>query len=114
LLEVPGHDWHDNVLQGWPPVPAAWPPCVPAGLPNRPPATPREKFDIYRPNLDWAVENGLDFYSPALHPASIFRFEPEATWVEMLVTHSVGIGMTPVTMGQFAGAWRAAHPPAGR
>ncbi len=111
LLEVPGHDWHDNVLNGWPPLRSAWPPCVPAGLPNRMPETPREKFEIYRPNLDWAVENKLAFYSPALHPFSIHQFEPAATWVEMLLTHARDIGMHGETMTQFADRWRGENPP---
>jgi peptidoglycan/xylan/chitin deacetylase (PgdA/CDA1 family) len=111
LLEIPGHDWHDNVLSGYNIVPAAWPPCVPAGLPNRPPETPREKFEVYRPNLDWCVENQAAFYSPALHPFSIRRFEPEGTWVEMLLRHAQEIGMNALTMSDFAAQWRAQNRP---
>ena len=107
LLEVPGHDWHDNVLSGWPPVPAAWPPCVPAGMPNQPPRTPEEKFAVYRPNMEWCVENRAAFYSPALHPWSIRKFDPSGSWVEMMLRHTLAIGMTPMSMPDFAERFRS-------
>lgn len=111
LLEVPGNDWHDNVLQGWPYLPAAWPPCVPSGLPARPPRTPEEKFEIYRPNMEWAVAHGLDSYAPPLHTWATKRFEPEATWLEMLLHHARSLGMEVMTLTQFADAWRSRNPP---
>lgn len=106
LMELPVHDWHDNVLQGWPHLSSAWPPCVPAGLPNRVPETPEEKFQVYRPNMQWASDNDIELYSPAFHPFAINRFEPEATYLEKILRYALELGMTPLTQTQFARQWR--------
>lgn len=101
LLEVPANDWHDNVLNGWPPLAAAWPPCVPSGLPAHPPTTAEEKFAVYRPNLEYSLEQGLELYSPGLHPFSIYRFDPEPRWVELLLRHVMELKVPVKTMSRF-------------
>ena len=96
LLELPSHDWHDNVLKGFAAVPCMWPPVLPWGLPNRPPRTPQEEFEYYRAALNGAVEAGITYYSPVLHPWSIFQFDPEARALELILEEVARLGM-PIT-----------------
>lgn len=96
LLELPAHDWHDNVLKGHPPLICMWPPVLPWGYPARAPQTPEEEFEIYRRGLHGARELGMTFYSPAMHPWSVYRFSPEARTVALILDEVARIGV-PVT-----------------
>lgn len=96
LLELPAHDWHENVLKGHNPVPCMWPPVLPWGYPSRPPRTPEEEFEVYRRSLHAVSEMSLTYYSPPMHPWSVYRFNPEARTVALMLEEVRRIGM-PVT-----------------
>jgi len=96
LLELPAHDWHENVLKGHSPVPCAWPPLLPWGYPSQAPRTPEEEFEVYRKGLHGAAERGMTYYSPPMHPWSIYRFNPEARTVALILEEVARIGM-PIT-----------------
>jgi peptidoglycan/xylan/chitin deacetylase (PgdA/CDA1 family) len=98
LLELPGHDWHDNVLKGYGAVPAFWPPIFPWGLPRNPPETPEEEFEkVYRHSIDYAIEQDLTYYSPIMHPWSIYRFNKEAKTIDLILSHAKKRGMEFLT-----------------
>ena len=96
LLELPAQDWHENVLKGHNPVPCMWPPVLPWGYPSRPPQTPEEEFAVYRTSLDGVAEMDLTYYSPPMHPWSIYRFNPEARTVALILEEVRRMDM-PVT-----------------
>lgn len=101
LLELPGHDWHDNVLKGYGSVPALWPPIFPWGLPNRPPKTPEEEFEtVYRHSIDHAIQQKLGYYSPIMHPWSIYRFNKEAKTIDLILSYAKRLGMEFLTYRQ--------------
>jgi len=87
LFELPGHDWHDNVLKGYSQVPVMWPPIFPWGIPRRTPKTPQEEFKVYKASIDYAIKNNLTYYSPIFHPWSIFRFNQKAKTVDLLLDY---------------------------
>ena len=98
LLELPGHDWHDNVLKGYGVVPAFWPPIFPWGLPSKPPETPEEEFEkVYRHSIDYAIEQNLTYYSPIMHPWSIYRFNKEAKTIDLILSYAKERGMELLT-----------------
>ena len=98
LLELPGHDWHDNVLKGYGSVPAFWPPIFPWGLPSKPPETPEEEFEkVYRHSIDYAIEQDLTYYSPIMHPWSIYRFSKEAKTIDLILSYAKERGMEFLT-----------------
>lgn len=99
LLELPGHDWHDNVLKGYNFCPTAWPPSLPWGYPERPPQTPEEEAAIYRKGLDYAVAHGASYYSPIMHPWSIYRFHRDAETVGLMLAHARDKGMRMLNFG---------------
>ncbi len=88
LLELPGHDWHDNVLKGYNFCPITWPPELPWGYPKAPPSTPQEEFAVYKKGLDYAVENHLTYYSPIFHPWSVYRFNSDAETIGLLLEYA--------------------------
>jgi peptidoglycan/xylan/chitin deacetylase (PgdA/CDA1 family) len=96
LLELPAQDWHENVLKGHNPVPCMWPPVLPWGYPSQPPQTPEEEFAVYRASLHGVAEMALTYYSPPMHPWSIYRFNTEARTVALMLEEVRRIGM-PVT-----------------
>ncbi|UCH35572.1 MAG: polysaccharide deacetylase family protein [Armatimonadota bacterium] len=96
LLELPAQDWHENVLKGHSPVPCTWPPILPWGYPSQAPKTPEEEFEVYRKSLHGVVEMDLTYYSPPMHPWSVYRFNPEARTVELILEEVGRLGM-PVT-----------------
>jgi len=96
LLELPAQDWHENVLKGHNPVPCMWPPVLPWGYPNRPPQTPQEEFEVYRKSLHGVRGLNLPYYSPPMHPWSIYRFNPQARTVELILEEVESLGM-PIT-----------------
>lgn len=93
LVELPAHTWHENVLKGYSPVPAFWPPILPYGLPRFPPRTPEEEFQIHRLGMEHALAEELIHFSPAMHPWSIYRFNSEARTVDLVLEHAGRIGM---------------------
>ncbi len=97
LLEIPLQYWHDNVLKGYTAVATAWPPVVPWGLPEAPPETPEEEFAVWRLGAEYVVDQGLRIYMPTLHPWSIYRMDPEARTIELLLDHVRGVGMEIVS-----------------
>jgi len=76
LLELPGHSWHDNVLKGYTEHPIIWPSPPGFSYPPRPPRTAQEEFEVYRREIDYAIEVGFTYYSPVLHPWSLCRIDP--------------------------------------
>jgi peptidoglycan/xylan/chitin deacetylase (PgdA/CDA1 family) len=100
MLEVPAHDWHENVLKGHNPAPVAWPPRVPWGYPPREPRTPEEEFAAFRRGLDWAIEHDAYFYSPAMHPWSVYRFNPQARTLDLLFGYLREQGLPFVTVSE--------------
>lgn len=88
LLELPGHDWHDNVLKGYAKVPTLWPPIFPWSIPQRIPETSEEEFGIHKPSIDYAIEQKLIYYSPVFHPSTIYRFDPEAGTIDLLLRYA--------------------------
>jgi len=96
LLELPAQDWHENVLKGHNPVPCMWPPVLPWGYPSQPPQTPEEEFEVYRRSLCAVAEMNLAYYSPPMHPWSVYRFNPEARTIELILQEVRRIGM-PIT-----------------
>lgn len=109
LLELPGHDWHDNVLKGYNFCPTAWPPSLPWGYPERPPRTPAEEAAIYEKGIDYAVGHGATYYSPILHPWSTFRFNRDAETVALLLDHARVKGMEIQNFGMQYREYAAAH-----
>ena len=87
MLEIPAHDWHENVLKGHNAAPIAWPPPFPWGYPNHAPKTPEEEFEVYKHGIDWAAEHDAFFYSPPMHPWSVYRFNPEAKTLDLLLAY---------------------------
>jgi len=85
MLELPAHDWHENVLKGHNLVPCHWPPVLPWGYPSLPPKTPQEEFEVYRKSLHGVLELGMTYYSPPMHPWSVYRFNAEARTVELIL-----------------------------
>jgi len=88
LLELPGHDWHDNVLKGYARVPMVWPPIFPWAVPRGIPQTPKEEFEVYKASIDYAIKHGLTYYSPIFHPWSIYRFNPAAKTIDFLLGYA--------------------------
>lgn len=99
LLELPGHGWHDNVLNGFfnqgPCLP--WPPALPWGVPDRVPRTPEEEFEVQMTWLRRASDLGLDYFSPVYHPHSIYRKSPACETIERLLCHVVDRGIPTTT-----------------
>ena len=101
LLEMPGHDWHDNVLKGYGSVPTPWPPIFPWGLPNKPPETSEEEFEeVYKHSIDYAIEQNLTYYSPITHPWSVYRFNKEAKTIDLILSYAKERGMEFLTYKQ--------------
>jgi peptidoglycan/xylan/chitin deacetylase (PgdA/CDA1 family) len=100
MLEVPAHDWHENVLKGHNAAPIAWPPPLPWGYPRHAPTTPAEEFAVYRSGVDWAREHDLFFYSPAMHPWSVYRFNAQAKTLDLLLSYVRERKMPMVTVTQ--------------
>ena len=100
LLEIPGHTWHENVLKGYNPVTALWPPILPYGFPNRPPQTPEEEAAVHRQGMEHAVEKGLLYFSPPMHPWSLYRFNAEAKTVDLVLQDAERLGMPTATASE--------------
>jgi hypothetical protein len=89
LLELPGHDWHDPAVVGLtPPRLVPWPPVFPWGYPSKLPKNAREEFEVYKPAMDYSVDNKLFYYSPVLHPWSIYMFDKKCEIVDLLLSHA--------------------------
>ena len=87
LLELGLHAWHDNVLTGQPFV-THWPPVLPWGNPSRLPTTAEEVYQAYAPGIDYIVQHNLLTYVPCFHPWSIYRLDPQAKQIELLLQHA--------------------------
>jgi len=103
LLELPGHSWHDNVLKGYTEHPIIWPPPPGFSYPPRPPRTAQEEFEVYRREIDYAIEVGFTYYSPVLHPWSLCRIDPGARTVELLLSYAESRGMPIMSFVQMYG-----------
>lgn len=110
IAELPAHDWHDNVLKGYNFCPTAWPPSLPWGYPEKPPQTPQQEAAIYRKGMDYAVGHGTAYYSPVMHPWSIYRFNHEAETVGLLLQHAKESGMQLLNFGMQFRQFMQAHP----
>jgi peptidoglycan/xylan/chitin deacetylase (PgdA/CDA1 family) len=99
LLELPAHDWHDNVLKGYNFCPVAWPPSLPWGYPERPPKTPQEEAAIYQKGISYAIQVNATYYSPVLHPWSTYRFNRDAETIELLLSFAETNGMKMMNFG---------------
>ena len=87
LLELGLHAWHDNVLTGQA-IPVWWPPVLPWGLPPRVAVTAEEAYRAYAPGIDWIKQQNLLTYVPCFHPWSIYRLNPRAEHIRMLVAEA--------------------------
>jgi hypothetical protein len=109
LLELPGHGWHDNVLNGFYPGPwLAWPPVIRWGIPERVPGTPEEELAAQWPWIERAVSLGLDYFSPVYHPYSVHLSGPDCRAVELLMRHVRRRGMETTTYGALFEAYSVA------
>ena len=99
LLEIPGHGWHDLVLVDFDEklLRMSWPLGVQWGIPNRPPRTPQEEFEVHRVWIQKAIELGLDFYSPVNHPHSVFHMSAECKTMELLMQYLAAEGIPTTT-----------------
>ncbi len=87
LLEVPLTGWHCNALfnsghqiSHWQPAPG-----FPDGsILDKLPTTVEEGFQVRKKELEYAIENDL-IYAPAMHPWSVYRFDPELGHLEWLI-----------------------------
>ena len=87
LLEVPVTGWHCNMLfntghqnDNWKPAPGFPDGTVLEHLPS----TVEEGLQARSREFQYAIDNGL-IYQPAMHPWSVFRFDPEMEHLEGLV-----------------------------
>lgn len=90
LLELPGHGWHDNVLKAkggnsWLCLP--WPPILSWGVPNRPPQTPEEEFEVQKVWIERALAEKLDYISLVYHPHSIYRMSQDCRIIALLINY---------------------------
>ena len=87
LLEIPVTGWHCNMLfntghqsDNWRPAPG-----YPDGtIMHALPATIDEGFQARRKEFQYAIDNDI-IYVPAMHPWSVYRFDPELRHVESLI-----------------------------
>ena len=87
LLEIPATGWHCNLLfntggqsDGWQPSPGFVDGTILAKLPK----TLEEGFQVRRKEFQYAIDNNL-VYGPAMHPWSVYRFDPELKHIERLI-----------------------------
>ncbi|MFP6722388.1 MAG: polysaccharide deacetylase family protein [Candidatus Poribacteria bacterium] len=87
LFEVPATGWHCNLLfntgyqsDGWKPGPG----FVDGTILERLPTTVKEGFQARRKEFQYAIDNNL-IYGPAMHPWSVYRFDPELKHLEQLI-----------------------------
>lgn len=100
VMELPGHDWHENVLKGYNFCPIAWPPTHPWGYPQSPPQNANEEFAVFKMGLDYVKENNLPYYSPIMHPWSVYRFNKDAETIGLLLEYAGKIGIKYSNMEQ--------------
>lgn len=93
IAELPGHDWHDNILNGFTPHSIAWPAALPWGYPEKVPTTAKEEADIYSRGMDYAYDKGYSYYSPIFHPWSVYRFNSDAEHIGLLLSGAKQKGM---------------------
>ena len=94
LLELPGHDWHENILKGHNPGYVMWPPSVPWGYPVQKPKSAKEEFEVFKKGIDCVFNSGeYLYYSPIMHPWSIYRFNKEAETIRLILEYIKSIGM---------------------
>ncbi|MBC8234323.1 polysaccharide deacetylase family protein [bacterium] len=87
LFEVPTTGWHCNLLfntghqsDNWKPAPG-----FPDGtILEKLPATLEEGFQARRKEFQYAIDNQL-VYAPAMHPWSVYRFDPKLKHIEWLI-----------------------------
>ncbi len=87
ILELPLTGWHCNMLfntgrqnDNWHPAPG-----FPDGtMLERLPRTVAEGFEVRRKELEYAADNRL-IYAPAMHPWSLYRFDPELQHLRWLI-----------------------------
>lgn len=89
ILEIPSQGWHENVLKGYNQYTGIWPLDLPwlEKHPSEPPKTPEEEFAIHKRWLDYAIQNDLVF-SPYEHPWSVYRFNPEARTIHLILSYA--------------------------
>ncbi len=101
LLEIPAHGWHDNVLKGYAAHVTLFPPLYPFAIPREPPATVDEAFAHEKLWVDEAVRQGLAFFSPCLHPWSLYRFDPEIGTVDRMLAYLGRQGIPVSTYAEY-------------
>ncbi|MFP6901811.1 MAG: polysaccharide deacetylase family protein [Opitutales bacterium] len=87
LFEVPVTGWHCNLLfntggqsNGWQPAPG----FADGTILEKLPATVDEGFQARKKEFQYAIDNNL-VYSPAMHPWSVYRLDPELNHLEWLI-----------------------------
>lgn len=101
LLEIPAHGWHDNVLKGYTQNITLFPPLYPFAIPDRVPTTVDEAFAHEKLWLDQALEEELEFFSPCMHPWSLYRFDPRIGTVDRMLTYVEERGLPVATFADF-------------
>ncbi len=98
LLEMPGHGWHDNILTAQ----------TPGGLPEgmTPPRTPGQAAAYWKRDLDRALELGLRYFNPIMHPWSVGGFDSRCRHVEMVLEYVLEQGLTATTFAAEASRLR--------
>ena len=92
LFEVPANGWHCNLLfntghqsDGWKPAPG----FADGTILEKLPATVEEGFQARRKEFQYAIDHNL-IYGPAMHPWSVYRFDPELEHLERLIEMAKG------------------------
>ena len=87
LFEIPVTGWHCNLLfntghqsDDWKPAPG----FADGTILERLPATIEEGFQARKKEFQYAIERNL-VYAPAMHPWSVYRFDPELKHIEWLI-----------------------------
>ena len=87
LFEIPVTGWHCNLLfntghqsDDWKPAPG----FADGTVLERLPVTIDEGFQARRKKFQYAIERNL-VYSPAMHPWSVYRFDPQLKHIEWLI-----------------------------
>jgi len=103
LLEIPAHGWHDNVLKGYTQNITLFPPLYPFAIPQQIPTTVDGAFAHEKLWVDQAIAEGLEFFSPCLHPWSLYRFDPQIGTVDRMLDY---LGERGIPVSTYADLYR--------
>ena len=101
LVEIPFHGWHENLLIQVHPWQSPSQPLKP-GVPQ----TVEEWTAPFRVDINTTFSQSLSYYSPAMHPWSLHRFDPDCRQVESLLKAAQRRGMEFMKFCDFARRWQ--------